>query len=143
MPNDRREQRQPPPGRAAGTARRLRHVAWVAALLAGMAAGAAPATGQAQEPCVDVNNTTDYWWPVRLRIGKGPPQQLRIDANTFGRLCMRGIGPTEEPIAVSVRSSWVPVGECDLPAGGLVTVERRAGPDGEEVTHVGCSPPGG
>lgn len=101
----------------------------------------APAAAQAGQACIDVNNTTDYWWPIRLRIGQGAPQQHRIDARTFGRLCMHGAQPADQPIAVSVRSSWLPVGECQLPSGGLVTISRTTDSDGQDVTNVECQPP--
>lgn len=144
MPQQRRSDRSfAVPGRAGSGLSRFRHAAAAAALAASLSGAAAPAAAQAREPCIDVNNTTDYWWPVRLRIGTGPWQQMRIDARTFGRLCMRGAAPTAERIGVSVRSSWVPVGACELLPGGLVTILRRPGPDGQEVTDVTCSPPGG
>ncbi len=120
------------PGRAA------RMAAFGAALLL---AGIGQAAGQAGQPCADINNTTDYYWPIRLQIGDGPYQQMRIEKRTFGRLCMRNAAATDQPLTVSVRSSWMPVGECVMPPGGLVTIERRPGPDGNEVTHVTCAPP--
>ena len=120
------------------TGRAARAAAMTAALLLG---GIGQAAAQAGQPCADINNATDYYWPIRLQIGDGPYQQMRIEKRTFGRLCMRNTPATDQQLTVSVRSSWMPVGECILPPGGLVTIERRPDSDGKEVTHVTCAPP--
>jgi len=125
-----------------GCRRTLPVLAALCAIFLAIAAFApAAAVAQAQAPCVDVNNTTENWWPIRLRLGDGPPQQLRIDGQTFGRLCMRDTAPTTEEIHVSVRSTWMPVGECTVPPGGQVTIERQTGQDGTATTRVTCTPP--
>lgn len=135
--------RRSAPGPAGKAVPRLARLSWplCAALLLAPLPSASPAVAQAQAPCVDINNTTENWWPVRMRLGTAPPQQLRIDARTFGRLCLVNTPHTDQEIHVSVRSSWMPVGECSLPPGGQVTIERRAAQDGTASTHVTCSPP--
>lgn len=126
-------------GTAAGRPERAVIAAAAAVLL--LLAGTGPLAAQAGQPCADINNATDYYWPIRLQIGDGPYQQVRIEKRTFGRLCMRNTPATGEALTVSVRSSWMPVGECTMPPGGLVTIERRPDGDGKEVTHVTCAPP--
>lgn len=139
-----KDRRAPAPAHAGKAAPRLARLPWLLCaalpLLAPLPA-ASPAAAQAQAPCVDINNTTENWWPVRMRLGTAPPQQLRIDARTFGRLCLLNTPHTDQEIHVSVRSTWMPVGECSLPPGGQVTIERRAAQDGTASTHVICSPP--
>lgn len=115
-------------------------VAILAAAFAWLPMAAVPAAAQSGAPCADINNTTGYSWPIRMQIGDGAPQQMRIEKQTFGRFCMRDIPSTAE-LTVSVRSTWVPVGECTFPPGGLVTITRRPNSDGDERTYVTCAPP--
>ncbi|MFC3230250.1 hypothetical protein ACFOGJ_23570 [Marinibaculum pumilum] len=129
--------------RHAAAARRpaLTLCAGLGAMLLALAAQQ-PAAAQSGTPCADINNTTDFSWPIRLQIGDGPPQQMRIAEQTFGRFCMRGI-PSTDTLTVTVRSTWVPVGECTFAPGGLVTIERRPNSDGEQQTFVTCAAPRG
>ena len=118
-------------------------------ILAGLAAllFCATASAQPQRPvtddaqaCVTIANLTEYNWPIGIRREGRVNSTVIAKPREVNRYCAPDrLGPNEY-IRVQLKSSWFPLGECELRNRGTMEIyrEKSTETDSGEVTRVKC-----
>lgn len=127
------------------------HILTMAALLFGVSGmvglpDAAKAQGgnrflaQDQPACISVANLTTFNWPVTIQRNNGPRSTVGVKPREVMRYCAPTPLKPDDRIIVTLRSTWLPLGECRLKSGGTMEISRV--PDKEsdsgERTVVKC-----
>lgn len=93
-----------------------------------------------RQACVSVANLTEYNWPVSIRREGRARSTVGVKPREVMRYCAPDrLGPNEF-IIVTLRSSWMPLGECRLKNRGTMEIFRvpDADMDSGERTEVKC-----
>lgn len=117
-----------------------------AAVLLAVAA-ALPASAQVnriitddQQACVSVANLTEFNWPVSIKREGRARSTVGVKPREVMRYCAPDRLKPGEFIIVTLRSSWMPLGECKLRNRGTMEIFRVPDPDMDsgERTEVKC-----
>lgn len=98
-----------------------------------------PVTDDAQA-CVTIANLTEYNWPIGIRREGRVNSTVIAKPREVNRYCAPDrLGPNEY-IRVQLKSSWFPLGECELKNRGTMEIyrEKSTETDSGEVTRVKC-----
>jgi hypothetical protein len=98
-----------------------------------------PITDDAQA-CVTIANLTEYNWPIGIRREGRVNSTVIAKPREVNRYCAPDrLGPNEV-IRVQLKSSWFPLGECELKNRGTMEIyrEKSTETDSGEVTKVKC-----
>lgn len=98
-----------------------------------------PITDDAQA-CVTIANLTEYNWPIGIRREGRVNSTVIAKPREVNRYCAPDrLGPNEY-IRVQLKSSWFPLGECELKNRGTMEIyrEKSTETDSGEVTRVKC-----
>ncbi len=121
------------------------HTGIIAGLAALLLCGSAvaqpqrPVTDDAQA-CVTIANLTEYNWPIGIRREGRVNSTVIAKPREVNRYCAPDrLGPNEY-IRVQLKSSWFPLGECELRNRGTMEIyrEKSTETDSGEVTRVKC-----
>jgi hypothetical protein len=125
-----------------------------ASLICGLAALFALAANAQQRPnivpqplfpedaqaCVTVANLTEYNWPIGIRREGRVNSTVIAKPREVNRYCAPDRLGADEFIRVQLKSSWFPLGECELKNRGTMEIyrEKSTETDSGEVTRVKC-----
>ena len=132
------------PGRRgflSGAAAALLAISVPAAVLAQSRSGIAPnILNDNAQTCVSVANLTQYNWPVSIQRKGHARSMVGVKPREVMRYCAPVPLPPSERIVVTLHSSWVPLGECELKNGGTMEISRvpDKNSDSGERTIVKC-----
>ena len=122
-------------------------IAGLAALLLCGAAVVHSAGAQPQRPvtddaqaCVTIANLTEYNWPIGIRREGRVNSTVIAKPREVNRYCAPDRLGANEYIRVQLKSSWFPLGECELKNRGTMEIyrEKSTETDSGEVTRVKC-----
>ncbi|HEX6959180.1 MAG TPA: hypothetical protein VF194_14455 [Ferrovibrio sp.] len=122
------------------------HIPIVAALLCALSGGASAQASSrifaADRPaCISVANLTTFNWPVTIqRNDNGTRSTVGVKPREVMRYCAPTPLAPNDRIIVTLRSTWVPLGECRLKSGGTMEIRRvpDKNSDSGERTIVKC-----
>lgn len=92
------------------------------------------------QACVSIANLTEFNWPVSIRRTGRARSTVGVKPREVMRYCAPDRLKPDEYIIVTLRSSWVPLGECELRNRGTMEISRVPDPnsDSGERTIVKC-----
>ncbi|WP_341704144.1 hypothetical protein [Ferrovibrio sp.] len=92
------------------------------------------------QACVSVANLTQYNWPVTITRKDRGRSTVGVKPREVMRYCAPDRLRPDEYIIITLRSSWLPLGECKLKNRGTMEIFRVKDPDMQsgERTEVKC-----
>lgn len=92
------------------------------------------------QACISIANLTQFNWPVSIRRTGRARSTVGVKPREVMRYCAPDRLKPDEYIIVTLRSSWVPLGECELKNRGTMEISRVLDKDSDsgERTIVKC-----
>lgn len=92
------------------------------------------------QACISVANLTEFNWPISIRREGRARSTVGVKPREVMRYCAPDRLKPGEHIIVTLRSSWVPLGECELRNRGTMEISRvpDKNSDSGERTIVKC-----
>jgi hypothetical protein len=93
-----------------------------------------------EQACISVANLTQFNWPITIQRTGRARSTVGVKPREVMRYCAPDRLKPGEHIIVTLRSSWVPLGECELRNRGTMEISRVPDKDSDsgERTIVKC-----